>query len=240
SILQGNPRVKIVTPCRPGSGDYQDYIFTEYQTYRAYQLIDSIHHRTRLARITYVDSSGRAGSISVYAFFLETADEVGDEHDLENVETMRVMWEHMPFEPVNRLALFQYWIGNTDWSVANLHNIVLFQTPQWDYHPVAYDFDWTGAVNARYARPNEILGLRSVRQRRHRGPCRTAEERVPAMEFFRERRPALDSVWSIPLPGQNADRLAETRRYLDEFWSVLDDPQRFRREIIENCQRQGN
>src|SRR5690606_38981074 len=53
SILQGNPRVKIVTPCRTNSKDYQQYIFTEYLAYRTYQLFDPVHHRTRLAQITY-------------------------------------------------------------------------------------------------------------------------------------------------------------------------------------------
>src|SRR5690606_23139454 len=168
------------------------------------------------------------------------ADEVGDEHEMENVETMRVLWQFMPAEPVNRLSLFQYWVGNTDWSVANLHNIVLFLTPEWDYYPVAYDFDWTGAVNARYARPNDVIGLRSVRQRKHRGPCRTAEEWAPTIALFKERRAELDAVWATPLPGQDASRLEGTRRFLNDFWSILDDPRLFRRQIIEDCQRDGN
>ena len=240
TIMQGNPRVKIVTPCRPGNREYQDYIFTEYQVYKAYEIIEPVHHRTRLARITYVDSSGRSDPLSVYAFFLETADEVGDEHGMENVETMRVLWSFMNRPAVDRLALFQYWVGNTDWSVANLHNIVLFQTQEWDYYPVAYDFDWTGAVNARYARPNDVIGLRSVRQRKHRGPCRTAEEWAPTIAYFKERRAALDAVWNNPLPEQDANRLQGTRRFLDDFWSVLDDPRLFRRHIIEDCQGDGN
>ena len=31
SLMQGNPRLKIVTPCRPANAEYQQYIFTEYQ-----------------------------------------------------------------------------------------------------------------------------------------------------------------------------------------------------------------
>ena len=32
SILQGNPRLKITTPCRPERADHQEYIYHEYLT----------------------------------------------------------------------------------------------------------------------------------------------------------------------------------------------------------------
>src|SRR5690606_25980869 len=240
TIMQGNPRLKIVTPCRPDSRDYQDYIFTEYQIYRAYAVVDSIQHRTRLAHITYADSAARMNPVTVHAFFLETAGEVADEFNLQNVEDIRVTWEYVPDDVLNRLSLFQYWIGNTDWSLASLHNIALFQLSEFLFYPVAYDFDFSGAVNARYATPDPSLRLGSVRQRRHRGPCRTAEQWQPTLEYFKERRAALDSVWSTPLPGQNTSRLNNTKRYLDQIWDILDDPRRFKREVIDQCQPRGN
>ncbi|MEX2181020.1 MAG: hypothetical protein WD771_03205 [Gemmatimonadaceae bacterium] len=240
SILRGNPRVKIVTPCRTGSGDYQQYIFTEYQVYQTYALIDSVHHRTRLAAITYVDSAARVRPITVYAFFLEVADEVADEHELEHVEQPGVTWEFTLTEPINALSLFQYWIGNTDWSVAGLHNVAMFRTPDRMFRPVAYDFDWTGVVNPRYAFPNPRLGLSGMRERRHRGPCRTAAQWAPTVALFQRLRPAIDSIWSTPLPGQDARTLANAKRFLDQLWPVLDDPRAFKRELIDQCQPEGN
>lgn len=240
SLMQGNPRLKIVTPCRPASEDYQQYIFTEYQAYRSYAIIDSVHHRVRLAQITYVDSLNRVRPLSVTAFFMETDDEVADEHEWKVSEQTGALWDAFDGPHLDRISLWEFAIGNTDWSVSALHNIVLMQRPDGGYRPVAYDFDWTGLVNPRYAFPNPTLGIRTVRQRLHRGPCRSAEEWAPTIAHFQARRAALDSVWSTPLPGQDVRRLSEAKRYLDEFWSVLDDPRRFKREVIDQCQPYGN
>lgn len=240
SLLQGNPRLKVVTPCRPASPDYQQYIFNEYKAYRSYAQIDSIHHRTRLANITYVDSLNRVRPITVTAFFMETDEEVADEHKLEVFEQQGALWDVFDGPHIDRISLWEYAIGNTDWSVSGLHNIVMFRDSLGAFRPVAYDFDWTGLVNPRYAFPNPTLGIRSVRQRLHRGPCRTAEQWAPTIAHFRARRPALDSIWSSPEPGQDPRRLAEAKEYLDEFWRMLDDPREFKRQIIDRCQQHGN
>lgn len=240
SLLQGNPRLKIVTPCRPASGDYQQYIFTEYKAYRTYAVIDSVHHRVRLANITYVDSLDRVRPITVTAFFMETDEEVGDEHDLEVFEQQGALWDVFDGPHIDRISLWEFAIGNTDWSVSALHNIVIYRDSTGGYRPVAYDFDWTGLVNPRYAFPNATLGIRSIRQRLHRGPCRTAEQWAPTIAHFQARRATIDSIWSTPEPGQDPRRLAEAKRYLDEFWNILDDPRDFRREVIGRCQPLGN
>lgn len=240
SVLQGNPRLKIVTPCRPASAEYQQYIFTEYKAYRSYAAIDSVHHRVRLANITYVDSLNRMRPISVTAFFMETDEEVGDEHNLEVFEQQGALWDVFDGPHIDRISLWQYAIGNTDWSVSALHNIVMFRDSAGGYRPVAYDFDWTGLVNPRYAFPNPQLGLRTIRQRLHRGPCRSAAEWAPTVEYYLARRPVLDSIWSTPEPGEDPRRLADAKRYFDEFWRVLQDPREFKREVIDKCQRHGN
>lgn len=240
SILQGNPRVKLVTPCRTNSREYQNYIFTEYLAYRTYALIDSVNHRTRLAKVTYVDSTGRMKPVEVTAFFLETAEEVADEHKLEFTEQTGVTWEYIPAPVIDRISLFQYWVANTDWSVAGLHNMVMFRSEPMVYRPVAYDFDWTGLVGTRYARPNTQLGLTSTRQRLHRGPCRTAEQWAPTVAFFKSQRAAIDALWTTPIPDYDEREMSRAKRYLDELWPMLDDPRAFKREIIDKCQREGN
>jgi len=240
SVLRGNPRVKIVTPCRPGSADFQQYIFTEYQAYQTYALIDSMHHRTRLVNVTYADSAARVRPITVTAFLLETAEEVADEYGLDHVETEGVTWEFTFPNEINALSLFQYWIGNTDWSVSGLHNVALFRTADQMYRPVAYDFDWTGLVNPRYAFPNPTLGLSGMRERRHRGPCRTAEQWAPTIARFQAAKPAVDSIWSTPLPGQDARALVAAKRYLDQLWPILTDARAFKREVLDQCQPAGN
>lgn len=240
TVLQGNPRLKIVTPCRPGTGDYQQYILAEYLVYRLYETLMPVHHRTRLATITYRDSAERVKPIQVTAFFLEVEEEVADEHDLEFVEQTGALWDDVDAESIDRLSLFEYWIGNTDWSLAALHNISIFRDKQGQFTPVAYDFDWAGAVNARYSFPNPKLGIRNVRERLHRGPCRTAQQWAPTVEHFRSRRAAIDSVLAAGVPGLEEKRRTEVKQWLDSFWIVLGDERRFKREVIDQCQQHGN
>ena len=197
-------------------------------------------HRTRLVNVTYVDSAARVKPIVVTAFVLEVAEEVGDEHGLEHVETEGVTWEFTFADPINALSLLQYWISNTDWSVSGLHNVAMFRTGDRMYRPVAYDFDWSGLVNPRYAFPNPTLGLSGMRERRHRGPCRTAEQWAPTIARFQVAKPAVDSIWSTPLPGQEARSLVAAKRYLDQIWPILADARAFKREVIDQCQPEGN
>jgi len=240
TILQGNPRLKVVTPCRPNAPEYQQYILLEYMMYQTYAILHPIHHRARLATITYKDSTDRVKPITVTAFLLETEEEVADQHKLTALDQTGALFAD--FEPgsLNRVSLWEFYIGNTDWSVAALHNIELFRNEAGTYYPVAYDFDWSGAVNARYAFPNPMLGIKTVRQRLHRGPCRSATEWAPTIAHYKEKRAAIDSLWAASVPGLEDKRRDDTKAFLDELWPILDDPKKFDRAVVKACQPQGN
>lgn len=240
TILQGNPRLKIVTPCRPGVADYQQYIYLEYLMYRTYSVLAEPHHRTRLVNITYKDSTDRVKPIPVTAFFLEIEEEVADEAKLEATETTGAVFADLVAEPLDRIGMWEFYIGNTDWSVSALHNIELFRNPVGDYIPVAYDFDWSGAVNARYSFPNPTLGIRTVRDRLYRGPCRTAAEWAPTIAHYQSKRAAIDSIWALPIEGLDVKKRDDSKAFLDSFWPILTDQRKFQRMIIETCQRIGN
>jgi len=240
TILQGNPRLKVVTPCRPNAPEYQQYILLEYMMYQTYALLNPIHHRARLATITYKDSTDRVKPITVTAFLLETEEEVADQHKLTSLDQTGALFADFDQASLDRIALWEFWIGNTDWSVAALHNIELFRNEAGTYYPVAYDFDWSGAVNARYAFPNPMLGIRTVRQRLHRGPCRTAAEWAPTIAHYKGKRAAIDSLWAASVPGLEDKRRDDTKAFLDELWAILGDPKRFDRAVVKECQAKGN
>jgi len=240
TILQGNPRLKVVTPCRPTAPEYQQYILLEYMIYQTYAILNPIHHRARLATILYKDSTDRVKPISVTAFLLETEEEVADQHKLTSLDQTGALFADFDPQALNRVSLWEFWIGNTDWSVAALHNIELFRNEAGTYYPVAYDFDWSGAVNARYAFPNPMLGIGNIRQRLHRGPCRTAAEWAPTIAYYKEKRAAIDSLWAASVPGLEVKRRDDTKAYLDELWPILDDPRKFDRAVVRECQPKGN
>ena len=104
------------------------------------------------------------------------------------------------------------------------------------YYPVAYDFDWSGAVNARYASPAEQLGIHRVTDRIMRGYCTQPEYYEKAIAVFKEKKDAIyalyhDSTASVMRP----DVVAKTLKYFDEFYEVINDPRLYTRFIIKAC-----
>ena len=74
------------------------------------------------------------------------------------------------------VGVFEYFIGNTDFSISALHNIALLAQPDGNVIPVPYDFDFSALANARYATPDPKLAIDRVRDRLFRGYCAPAEE----------------------------------------------------------------
>ncbi len=237
--LQGNPRLKLVTPCRPGSEEYQQYILLEYGIYRAYEVLNDIRPRTRLAQVTYVDSADRAKPLTVPAFFMETSKEVSDEEKMTLREEMTgARFADVHQETLQSLALFEVMVGGNDWSLGAQHNIFLLQDSLGVFYPVAYDWDFSGLVNARYAVPNEILPIKRVTERHYMGPCYTPEQWAPMLERFRSKRAEIDGVWA-KIPGLTPKKQEQAVKYLEGFWKTIDNPKDFER-MVKSCRKEGN
>ena len=135
--------------------------------------------------------------------------------------------------------MLEYFVGNTDWSVWALHNIVLVMRPQSSLPlAVPYDFDWSGVINAPYARPDERLPIRSVRDRLYRGYCRTAEELTPVLRRFDEKKDAIYDLYRNQ-EGLDPKMRDDALKYYDEFYKTIDDPKAVKRTFIDDCRRLG-
>ena len=135
------------------------------------------------------------------------------------------------------MTLLQYLIGNTDYSIFALHNVKLVQNPQGTIYPVAYDFDYSGLVNAEYAIADRRLFLTSVRDRLYRGPCRTAEELEPLLATFRARKNEVLGLVDT-IPDYKPAARDQARDYLDDFFSLI-EPKRVKRNLIDSCVKGG-
>jgi hypothetical protein len=123
------------------------------------------------------------------------------------------------------VALFEYMIGNTDWSVFAIHNIRVVEGGG-VYFPVAYDFDFSGLVGSSYALPDERLPIKSVKSRLYRGPCRKIEELVTMIETFNTKRDTIYQVFKES-PGLEPARIKEATGYLDGFFNEIKKPKSF-------------
>ncbi len=237
TIFEDQGDLKLVTHCRTKSAEFEQYVLREYSVYPLINLLTPLSLRARLVRATYVDTTGKQDSLTRNGFFIENEKRVAARNNAEVLETTGAVWDHVDPDHGTLLSLFQYMIGATDWSMAGLHNIILFRQKEtgamW---PVPYDFDWTGIVWTRYSFPDYRLPIKSVRERLYRGMCRTGEEAAAIVSKLQETRKDLFAVYDS-LPDLNPKYVKETREYLDEFFAVIGDPRKYKREILDNCRQ---
>lgn len=239
TVLAGLKKLKIATTCRPRSAEYEQYILQEYAVYRAYAALTDASFRTRLLRITYRDSAGKIAPITTWAFFIEDVDDVAARLQGKQLSRTGAHFDDLEPGPLSLLSMFEYFIGNTDWSIGALHNVVLLQDSSARVTPVAFDFDWTGAVNARYAFPDKSLPIHSVADRLYRGNCMTPDQLKSTVDRFRAKRADIDAIFTA-LPLLAPDRVKQMRKFYDDFWKRTDDLRSLQKEIANDCQKSGN
>jgi hypothetical protein len=193
--------------------------------------------RARLARGTYVDSASGRTIATRAAMFIENEADLGRRLGGRIREELRgALFGDLEQEQLLWLMLFEYAIGNTDYSIYALHNMRIAQTRTGTAIPLAYDFDFSGLVDAHYATPPPQLRMRNVRERRFRGPCHPVDVYQRAAIRFIERKDAvlaqIDSV-----PGLSRNDAGWARDYLNSFFQILENPSRFKREIVDQCER---
>ena len=238
-LFQGNSTLKITTSCRPSVPEYEQYVLGEYALYRAYQAVSPKYFRTRLARITYHDATGQVNDVVSWAFFVEDDKEVAKKHGLAVDQTQGALFDDLDERQLAITSLFEFMVANTDWSVSSLHNVALMRDSTLAFHIVAFDFDWSGAVNPRYAVPDYRLNLRTVTDRLYRGPCKTVESWQPVFERFNAARPQIEATYAS-LPGLDPRRARTTLTFFADFYKMIGDPKAARRATTEGCQQRGN
>src|SRR5439155_20641160 len=112
--------------------------------YSAYNRVIDRIIRVRLARVTYVDATGKHAPETRHAFFVEDDDRMARRNHAQVFEQKGVTLDELIFEQTGLAMVFQYMIGNTDFAVTALHNIVLIRDSSGIVYPVPYDFDWSG------------------------------------------------------------------------------------------------
>lgn len=143
TIFEGCTRLKLVTHCQS-----EDLILKEYLVYRLHQLLMGDGFRVRLAKVHYVNKSDNSMRETRFAFFIEPEKMLGKRMQTEVLEDT-VDQKALDRDAVTRLMVFQYMVGNTDWSTLLSKNIRLLPGEQ-GLRPIPYDFDWSGMVGAPY------------------------------------------------------------------------------------------
>ena len=235
TLFEGQDKIKLVTHCRSRKDLYEQNVLKEYLAYKLYNLFTPESFGVRLAQITYADTEGRYDTLKKMAFLLEPEEQLARRNGCEILEVKGVRQDRTERNKTTMMSVFQYMIGNTDWSVWALHNVVLLKkSPTALPIVVPYDFDWCGLVEAPYAFPPEQLPIESVRERLFRGFCRSDSDLQPLLDEFRHRKEAIyQTCHDVPYLSEKELRMIV--KYMDQFFKTLDNPKAVEAEFHRNC-----
>ncbi|HUX57212.1 MAG TPA: hypothetical protein VMV77_09565 [Bacteroidales bacterium] len=233
----GINKLKMVTHCRSG---YQDYILKEYLIYKLYNVLTDYSFKVRLLRINYINTAKESKPLREFGFFIEPLALFEKRTNSIELESIKVNQKMIKPEMMDRMAIFNYMIGNTDWSVPILHNVVVLSQPTSERPDLAiilpYDFDYSGLVNTSYAVPFEGLEIKSVRDRRYLGICRDKDVFVDALGEFSDKKEELSKVIN-DFPYLKEKTKKEMINYLDGFFNGIDKPNNLINKLFNGCIR---
>lgn len=230
-------KIKMVTHCSAGR---EDYLLKEYLIYKLYNVLTDYSFRVRLLRVNYINTFKESKPVRTFAFVIEPTENLCKRLNAVEVETrMNLSQKQIRPEVMDRMAIFQYMIGNTDWTVPIFHNNVLILSQSYLYGQaqgiaVAYDFDYSGLVNASYAVPADQYKLNSVRDRRYVGICRSEETFINALQEFADKKEEFYRVineFQYLSPSQKKQMIS----YLEGFYEGFDKRNSIVRALINEC-----
>jgi hypothetical protein len=200
------------------------------------RLLTPVSLAARLVRITFEDVTGRTKPRTQYAFITEDPERLARRLGGMLDKGGGISVNDLTPPNAALLTVFQYFIGNTDWSLPGLHNATVI-TVQDTLFPLAWDFDWSGVVGAPYAHPDQRLQIHSVRERIWWMRCMSAEELEPVLARVEGLRDSITAVVHS-IPGLTPKEQQRTLSYYDDFYKEIANRQRFVRNVVQRDCRQ--
>ena len=234
TVFAGQTMLPLTTHCNEHPDSQQQYVLKESLAYHIYNVLTDRSMRVRLAQVTYRHIGRRPRSFKRYAFFTEHFDSLAARSGTDFWATEN--FDVRTGDPAQLAAvdLFEFMIGNTDWSIIRGHNVAHLRSAGTPVVAVPYDFDFSGIVNASYATPPPSLRIRRVTQRVYRGFCYPGLDWEALFKRFQDARGAIDALIE-QLPQLEAGHRAEMRAYVASFYDVIDSEQRRQDDIVEEC-----
>jgi hypothetical protein len=198
-------------------------------------MITDSSFQVRLVNITYVDTGGKEDPFTRLGFLIEDEDHLAKRMGGIIVERELVS-QDLCYQPIlDKLVVYQYFIGNTDWWVPNLHNLKLVSGES-GIRPVSipYDFDYAGVINTSYSTPHESLPIKSVRERYFRGYCRMKGTYEKILEQFIILKPEIYNLYQKS-PYLNDKKKKSILKYYDAFYKIIENPNAVKTIFYDKC-----
>ncbi len=218
-------KYKLVTHCMDNKSLSKDLVMKEYLAYKLYNELTENSFKVQLVKVTYFDSNGDFGKIKRWGILLENTDELAARIGGKECKCVGLKPEdyYPSLEKIH--SVFQYMIGNEDWSLETNRNVKLIRVQKnGKVIPVPYDFDFSGLVDAPYAIPNSNHKLMSITDRAFLGNTCDSRELYATCSYFRSKKKALiKTVKNFKLLNKVVRE--EVMEYLQSFFEIIKDPE---------------
>lgn len=235
SIFSKQDKLKLVMPCQG-----EDYVINEYLVYKLYNLISPKGFKARLVKVTLNDTVKNKSTDPFLGFIIEEEEQMALRNHSIIRELQGLSPESTDKEDFLTMAIFQYMIGNTDWSVQFQQNIKLIAVDSSSLPTaVPYDFDHAGIVRAPYAHPAPELKMSSTLHRRYRGYCiPDITQYQDAFDFFNGLKEKFYSIYNDNEMLSSSYK-KQTIKFLDEFYETINDTNKAQKAFLYPCNKSG-
>lgn len=209
----GQNKLKLVTHCQG-----EEYVAREYVVYQLYNRLTPISFRARMARVSYVDSLGKRPPETRWGFLIEDEDAAAKRNGLREVKST-VQTSEIDSMNGATMAVFEFMIGNIDWSILYRHNIRLVAAADNDPpKAMPYDFDHAVIVDAPYASTADDEG-----QHIYRGALYPGWLMKRVFARFNDLKPQFYALYEQD-KRLTRSYVKQTVKYLDKFYAIINNP----------------
>jgi len=242
TLFAGQDKLKVVAPCKRVAR-FEQYVILEYLAYRTLEILTDYSFKTRLLRLTYVDSEEKIEPWTDIVFVIEDDSDVAKRLGLDRLTIEKVAFGDLDREKTALAELFQFLIANNDYSVLRAnegedccHNteVMVEKGTDGPRIPIPFDFDMSGLVNASYAAPPSHLPIRDVRFPYYTGLCHPPGVLDKAIAHAQSKREEIIALFkdSKELDPKIRDRALDL---VEKFFNVVSTPKRKKKEVDDRC-----
>jgi hypothetical protein len=184
SIFENCDKIKMVTHCNSDDKNAADKVYAEYLVYKIYNKVNNLSYRVRLLDVVWVDIFNDRKKVRHPAFFIEKTEMLAKRNSKSKLETKQLSPKSLHPDYYHLFAVFQFLIGNTDWSVLTPKNLdLLASKDSKSVVAVPFDFDLSEMVCPSYAEKTPGFGP-NRKEATINAYCETFDEYRSAVQFF--------------------------------------------------------
>jgi len=226
-------KLKLVTHCLLEEENRQA-LLKEYWIYKMHNELTENSFEVHLIEVIYVHSEDLKRKYREYGFLIENTHEMAHRLGGHIIEGMGKKAEQLTPESYHHTSLFNYMIGNTDWSIELEKNLKFVQKEgAAKLTLVPYDFDFTALANPPY------MKIIPMHDRENNPENRVAIGKFSSTtalqnttnQFLALHKTGFLAFKEDPLLEANEKRVM--RSYLQGFYRVLKNEKRLKKLFLE-------